>query len=244
MLNKKVIYLFTIKSYQKMLEEIERFNILFDDFIQNPIYEEYVIKNEKKLDEMGHVTISPKMDELEFGYYVNADQINHLKSQFGLMKTTIVIENLPYLENNPFQVSWLKLFVNELDQCLVDLGGMEYLESKSDFLNRISCYRDLETFAVVAPKKQMRPEIIIPYEKTPLDFIIDKLKLEITKTNTNAFLETLENNEMKKLFHIYLTENKINALYPIKNKMDPKKFGDQTESLYFKLIRFNSDKKS
>lgn len=244
MLIKKNIYIFTEFSYAHAIEYLENISFEFDLLVQDPSLGQYFQKNEKKLDELASVIVSPKLPEIEFDCF-EFEEKNRVQYEtlFNKTKTTFAIENLPYLEVNPFQVSWLKLFFKNLGECLIDVGGMELLEDRLTFLERLENYKDLSLFKEEHLHFDRKP-LPVRFEKTPLDFVIDKLNLEIIRLkNSNLekeFAQTLTHESLRNLYNVYLTNSGINSLWPLRNKMDPKKFGDLTEKLYFLVKNFKN----
>lgn len=207
------------------------FDILLGDLFSDDELERY----EKWLDHLALLDANAILSEL------TVDDLNIAPEQtqaqvdfFQKCKSTVSIENLGFIETNPFQVSYLLAFLERMDECLVDLGGMEDLVFKTQWQGDLRRLRQMETLVRIE-----RPLPVIPLAATITQ--VDRIVHEIYRELERLGVETIDTSEMAEKRTRIITpmlqgQYSSNELLTLSG-LNPKDFGDGLEGLKFYLKR-------
>lgn len=197
---------------------------------------------QRQLDEMASFSISQRSTELSFDHFETSPSEGK-RNLFDRAKSSLVLEPLPFLETNPFQVSSIRSFLSRLDEVLIDDEGLGELYKKEEYLQKISELRGVEAlFQAELPSPKVSPKsLFIPVE--PIDFLVRDVYLEVDRILFENQLErTLlklreEKDSLKDLFFI-VRENRLtpDELFR-RSGLSAKSFDDDLEKLKFFLKR-------
>lgn len=170
----------------------EEFEILLKDLFTD---EELEVL-ESKLDAIGAIYVQKKSDEVTFDDFYSEESRREF---FDSCKSMITIENLPYLESNPFQVTYLKDLFAKFHDFLIDQGGVSELMNKSEFLNYLGKFKSLDGAPSIEKSNAPKPmKKSIPVD--PIDFLILDVYKEFDRLkSTSVPFEELS----EKVFSIY-----------------------------------------
>lgn len=222
---------------------VEDFQTRFDQQLEDTFGDDELSLFEKSLDQMAAIYVQPILSELTFDdFYADPDQEKEQREFFETARSSISVENLPYLESNPFQVSYLKELLAPFDQVLIDRGGVETLQFKNEYVLSLEKYKDMDSLIrediPVVPKSSKVPV-------HPMDFLVQdvyhELQVMISQHRTQAVHEELKSlpEKMRKVFEVFQTEGLDAETLMLNSKLIPKDFGDQLERLKFFLRRMN-----
>jgi hypothetical protein len=190
---------------------------------------------ESKIDEIAAVFVGPILSELSFeDFYPHPPQEEAQKKFFVSCKSSLTFENVPYLETNPFQVTYLQSLLDKFDEVLIDRGGVNELVFKSEMQNLLSKLKSIDTMIGIrpAPEKKARPTLI-PVD--PIDFLILDVYREVERLqNVEVDLTDLPLG-LKKVFFLMQKENLDSASLYIRSGLNAKDFDDGLERLKFFL---------
>ena len=231
------ITLFTLLNTSTLEKVVESFQEEFNILLEDCFTDDELTVFEKKIDAMGAIYVQPILSDLSFDdFYFSEDQEIKQRFFFESAKSSILLENLPYLESNPFQVSYLLELLKKFDEVLIDRGGVNDLMFKEDFLRILENLKSMDSIAPAAPPPKMETKTTAPVD--PIDFLIRDVYQEIERTrNVVLPLEDLS-PKVQKVFHI-MKENKLDASELLRaSGLIAKDFDDNLERLKFWLRKF------
>lgn len=211
----------------------------FNIFIEDTYSEEELLEFEKMIDSIAAIYVQPIMEELSFDdFYTETTQADRQKEFFENCRSSIVLENMPYLESNPFQVTYLKMLLSRFGEVLIDRGGIFELIFKDDYLKELKRFKCLDDLLPVFKPTEVRARTSLPVD--PIDFLVLDVYKELDRLLLSQKLEEMEkvvreqNLKVQKLFYT-LKKGKLDAseLYQ-KSGLSPKDFDDYLEKI--KLI--------
>lgn len=209
----------------------------FDELIQDSFTEDELEVMEKKLDALAAVYVNPILQELTFEDF-EADEIH--RNFFESCRSSLLLENLPYLETNPFQVSWLELFLGRFSDFLADKGNLSALVTKKEFFADLSRYKNMDPLTKPA-KPEPRPlQHGLKAPVLPIDFLIVDVYRELSRIEASgklpAALEAVSGFEKARRIYAIMKDGKLdaNSLLGLSG-LNPKEFDDNLEKLKFIL---------
>jgi predicted CopG family antitoxin len=214
---------------------MESFKKEFDELIKDSFSDAELELVEKKLDALAAVYVSPVLSELTFEDF-EADE--SLRAFFESCKSMVLLENVPYLESNPFQVSWLQMFLGKFSSYLVDRGDLT-LGTKQTFLEELGKYKNFDGLIVTekkAPPLQHGTKAPI----LPIDFLILDVYRELDRLKSqekmSAALEVVASMDRPRRLFTIMKEGRLDADTLLRlSGLNPKDFDDNLEKLKFTL---------
>lgn len=234
----KAIYLYSPLSLTELQTIVEAHQVEFDAFLEDTFSEEELAACEKSLDALGAIYVQPILSELTFDdFYPDSDLVEEQESFFGLCKSSVCIENLPDLEVNPFQVTYLIMLLNSFEEILIDGGGALELAFKGPYLKNLMSYRSLMDLTSRSPKMEKRPKDFASLDT--IDFLVHDVYMEIEKLLNNDSIHNEMPEKMRNIFLVMKNEKLGADLILNKSGLNPKDFGDNLERLKFFLRKNN-----
>ena len=177
----RALYLYTSLSLKELEAILAAHQDEFDHYLTELFSDEERSVFEKSIDAIGAVYVQPIITELTFEDFTpKPGQDNEQRHFFETCRSSLCIENLPYLEENPFQVSYLLMLFSSLPEVLIDQGGFEELLFKNGFLQTLESYKSIDTFISSPKEKKIRPP-----QRTqavdPIDFLINDVRQLLIK---------------------------------------------------------------
>lgn len=217
---------------------VETFQEEFETMLKDLYTDDELEMIETKLDAIGAVYVHSISSEISFDdFYFHEDSEKELRGYFNSCRSMITIENLPYLENNVYQVTYLKDLLKKFDDFIVDVGGVSELMTKEDYINYLSQFKDIDGSSKPVSVKPKITKQIIPVD--PIDFLI---------LDVNKEFERLKNKELpfeelsEKVFSIYavLRHERIHDNTDLLKRvgLNAKDLDDGLERLKFWLRKF------
>ena len=223
-----------VTELEKLVDKhLESFEILLKDSFSD----EELTPHEKMLDSMAAVFAQPIISELSFeDFYTNENQAEKQRAFFESAKSSISLENMPYWQSNPFQVTYLIDLVSKFDEILIDTGGVNELMFKEDYLKELAKYKAIDSLYTEKVEKKIEVKTSRPVD--PIDFTILDVYKQIERLKEEQKLETIDIPSEKRMaiFTVMKNEKNLNAqALLIKSGLIAKDFGDNLESLKFFL---------
>ncbi|MFZ4713392.1 MAG: hypothetical protein ACOYL6_06760 [Bacteriovoracaceae bacterium] len=241
-------YFYSPHSVDELKLVLEKTDDAFEHLLEELEEHPYLKIQEKLLSSLANVIPSPILTELSFDdFAVEEGRILEMQKAFDSARSCLCLEDVPYLQANPFQVTWLKILVQFLGPSMVDTGSVVPVKNISDFALELKRVKDLLQMTENGVK-EISPILVkkpfLPVE--PLDFTLRDIYKEMERLKSQdrlTFIEaSIESNEkMKKLFLVI--KNNFQNDYPPthvilqKSGLHPKDFGDFMERLKFLLKR-------
>lgn len=212
----------------------------FDALVKDSFSDDMLLQNERMLDELGAVIVQPILSELSFDdFYADPNLESEQRLFFSTCRSSLCLENIPYFQTNPFQVSYLLLFLGRIQEVLIDQGGVNALVFKKHYLEELQRYKNVDSLLEEVPLKVLETQTNKPVH--PIDFVILDVYKEIDRLGAANKLFSVEelisaqSEKVQKLFSMMRGE-KLDANTLLKKSgLIPKDFGDFLERLKFFL---------
>lgn len=230
------LYLYTPVSFRTLEEVVEAFKEEFDNLLKDSFTEHELEVFEKQIDNIAAIFAQPILEELTFDdFYADPVFENDQRMFFERCKSTIVLDNLPYLESNSFQVSYLKLLLSKFDDVLVDRGGVTELCFKAQFEKDLEKYKTIDSLLRPVEKA---PEVrkISSRPVDPIDFLILDVYKELNRLKGVPVNPEGLPPKIIKIFAVIEAEPKLDADSLLrKTALNAKDLDDGLERLKFWL---------
>jgi hypothetical protein len=220
---------------------VNSFGDHFDLLLKDNFSDEELLIYEDKIDSIGAFFVQPVLNELCFDdFYFHPDQESEQRRFFNDCKSSISVENIPYLENNPFQVTYFVEFFKGFNNVLIDPGGVFELMFKNQFLSEIKGFKGIDSLLNGTNQKEALS--FAPLREDPVQSLIievykelDRLKLKLPSTSELS-------EKAEKIYLIMssqMNSQKWHGADLMKQTgLNPKDFGDALERLKFWLKKF------
>lgn len=227
----------TVKELEAL---VQAHQMDFDSLVKDNFPEDVLNQYEKMLDDLAAVIPQPILSELSFDdFYADPNLEGEQRLFFSSCRSSLCLDNLPYFQTNPFQVSYLLMFLKRIEESLIDQGGVSALVFKKYYMEELSRYKNLETLMEKVSAKVLETKTTKPVH--PIDFVILDVYKEIDRLSAqnkiffaSEQMET-QSEKLKKLFSVMKVE-KLDASALLKRStLIPKDFGDYLERLKFFL---------
>ncbi len=209
----------------------------FDEMINDNFAEDEMELVEKKLDALAAVYVGPILSELSFDDF-EADE--SLREFFNFCRSSLLLENVPYLESNPFQVTWLQMFLGRMSHFLADKGNLSALLAKEIFLSELGKLKNMDGLIKVDKPKVAPLQHGLKAPILPIDFLIIDVYKELERIRESGMilvvLEQVADREKVRRLFVIMKEGKLDAHSLLSlSGLIPKDFDDNLEKLKFIL---------
>lgn len=212
----------------------------FDTLLEESFSDEELLTYEIMIDSIGALYVQPILEELSFDdFYANPHMEDQQHDFFKYCRSSIALENLPYLENNPFQVTYLKILLSRFGEVLIDPGGVSELQFKEDYLKELNRFKGIDELLQYTKPIEVHAWTSMPIE--PIDFLVQDVYKELERLSLagkGKELEEVIKEQNAKIQKLFLVLNKghfdASLLYQ-KSGLSPKDFDDYLEKLKFTL---------
>jgi hypothetical protein len=222
-----ILYLYSKTDPLELQVQVDQFRKEFEINLGDLFSEIELTRFERLLDELATVDVQPVLDDISFEDF-NAPP--EMRASFEEMRSVICLENMPFLENNPFQVSYLTRLIKEIGEVLIDRGGIEDLQHGIDFIAEIKILKSMESLI------ETEPTPVTLMIKGPIDYLLDDIYREIDRLEGQVLLANM--TERQQRIFVPLQKHRPDSLNLLKlSGLNPKDFGDGLESLKFFLKR-------
>lgn len=219
---------------------IEAHQVDFDALVKDSLSDEILLLQEKLLDDLGAVIVQPILSELSFeDFYPDPNLENEQRAFFATCRSSLCLENLPYFQTNPFQVTYLLLLLQRVNEVLIDQGGVSALVFKKSYLEELNKYKNLDSLITKESEKILETKTTKPVH--PIDFVVLDVYKELDRLMlaNKMFLVTeqiaTQSEKVQKLCTIMRGEKLDANTLLKKSALIPKDFGDDLERLKFFL---------
>lgn len=240
----KTHYLYLSHISQEVQAIVESHQERFSNYLDGSFSDDELHYYDNMLDALAAVDVGPILSELSFDdFYPNPVKEMAQQQFFNSCRSVITLDNLPFLESNPFQVTYLIELLKNFNEALIDRGGIWELQFKVDYLDFLSQFKSLDDLLSLESKPQLaeQPWKGIPIE--PIDFLVLDVYKEVDRLN-----HSMEKKELlgKFLGHPLKLQQLLkktqdgrvspNELFR-KSGLQPKEFDDLLERLKILLKR-------
>ena len=232
-------HLLFLKTETTVLERLfESFQEEFDELLQDNFTDDELEVFEKKLDALAAVYIQPLSNELSFDdFYADPRKEDEQRKFFEECRSLITFENFPYLETNPFQVTYLQELLKKFDEILVDRGGTYELLFKDEYLSYLNGFKNIDPLIRAARPAPLITRTSKPVD--PIDFLILHVGSELKRLEGVSLpLQELP-EKIRTIYDVMISEEEKDASYLLsKTGLNAKDFDDGLERLKFWLKKF------
>lgn len=223
-----------VSTLEKVVESFqEDFNILLEDCFTD----EELRVFEKDIDSISAIYVQPIFSELSFDdFYSKPEEEQKQRFFFETCKSSILLENLPYFENNPFQVTYLLELLKKFDEVLIDRGGMNELLFKETFVAQLQSFKTMDQ--IVPAVVPARPEIKTSAPIDPIDFLILDVYREIERTQSVSLPIEELSSKVQKIYQVMKTGRMDSTDLLRASGLIAKDFDDGLERLKFWLKKY------
>lgn len=230
---------FYFKLSVKDLENVvSAYQVEFDTLLEDCFSDEELLSFETLIDAIAAVYVQPILSEMSFDdFYADEIREEDQRNFFHSAKSSICLENLPYFESNPFQVTYLKTLLKKFPEVLIDCGGVNTLMFKDQYLLDLSKFKDIDS--LVPLSEAPRPEIKTSKPLDPIDFFIFDVYKEIDRLKLSDKWQSLnfdgQSDNLIKIFKVMSAEKLDSSALLRKTGLNAKTFDDTLERLKFWL---------
>lgn len=220
-----------VKELEKV---VEAFQEEFDSILDETFSEDELTLFEKQIDAIAAIYVQPVLTDLSFDdFYPDPEFETEQKTFFESARSSILIENLPYLENNPFQVSYLKELINKFSEVLIDRGGVSELIFKEKFLSTLRNLKTIEHYTASNEEKKVMP--VVAKSIDPIDFLIADVYKEVDRLKESDVDFKDLNPKLVQLFEVMKRDRLDSMSLFRRSGLNAKDFDDGLEKLKFFL---------
>lgn len=207
----------------------------FEALVGDTFTEEESIKHEKHLDSLAAVYVQPILSELSFDdFYPNPLLEEKQRTFFKRCRSSLCLENIPYFESNPFQVTYLIDLLWSFEEVLIDRGGVQELTFREDYLADLKKYKTMESLLTDIEVRPVEAKSSPRAPVNPIDFLIRDVYKELDRLKSVDLAESSE--KMKKIYSVMIGEKDDDASSLLrKTGLGAKDFDDHLEKLKFFL---------
>lgn len=227
------IYLYSAHPPLELEVLVDEYKKAFETELGDLFSDEDLVRFERQLDELATLDVQPRLESLSLDdFAIDESARASLAQFFEECRAVICLENVPFLENNPFQVSYLRGLLRHVGPLLVDLGGLVELMTSEEFLSSIARLRSVDAL-VPAVDVVTKPRATEP---TLADLLLVDVYRELDRLEGQVTMAAM--SERQQRIFVLLRTGRPSAVELLKlSGLNPKDFGDGLESLKFFLKR-------
>lgn len=211
----------------------------FDQLLGDTFSEQELTTFEKMIDSIAAIYVQPIMSEITFDdFYATPSEEDKQRNFFESAKSSISLENIPYLESNPFQVTYLIDLLWTLDEVLIDRGGISELCFKKAYLDDLKKFKTIESLIPETQEKKI-PVITTKAPVGPIDFLIQDIYKELTRLESIQIPHEELSEKARKIYEVMKVDRPDSDTIFKLSGLIPKDFDDNLEKLKFFLKKIN-----
>lgn len=232
----QALYLYVPLDVRLVEEIIDSHSRSFEEELKDLFSEDELESFHEKLETMALYSVNLKPQEITFDDFETDLSDPAKRALFDSSRALVVLDNIPFLESNAFQVSTLRSFLDRLPEVLVDETGLGRLLSKKEYLEKIAHLRGIDTYIQTQkPPQRQESSSSVPVE--PIDFLVRDTYQQMERIVSEKLLEkTLialrtEKDSVKDLFFLVRESRPEPTELFRRSGLKSKAFGDDLERL-------------
>jgi hypothetical protein len=230
----KALNLYFRLSVKELERVIEDYQTEFDTVLEDTFSDDELLKYEPMIDSIAALYVQPLSSELSFDdFYADPQQEDKQRSFFESCRSSLVLENLPFYESNPFQVTYLTDLLWSFEEVLIDTGGVNNLMFRKDYLEELKRYKTMESLLTDMPEKIVETKSFLPV--TPIDFLIVDVYKELDRLKSFAYSVDELSEKPRRIYEVMKAERLDSSSILKKTGLIPKDFDDGLERVKFFL---------
>lgn len=221
-------------SVKELERVIEDYQVEFDQALEDTFSDDELLKYEPMIDSIAALYVQPISNELSFDdFYADPAQEDKQRLFFESSRSSIVLENLPYFESNPIQVTYLTDLLWSFEEVLIDPGGVSNLMFRKDYLEELKRYKTMDSLLTDKVEKVIETKTSVPV--TPIDFLVLDVYKELDRLKGYAIPESDLGEKPRRIYEAMKNERLDSTSLFRKSGLIPKDFDDGLERLKFFL---------
>lgn len=207
---------------------------VFNHSLEDLFSDDELLRYENLIDSIAAIYVQPILSDLSFDdFYADSVFESEQKSYFLECRSSICLENIPYLETNPFQVSYLLELLGLLPGILVDRGGVNELLFEKDYGRMLTRFKKMEDLVSQVTPRPIEVKTSKPVD--PIDFYIRDVYFELERLRDQKISIDELSPKIQKIFHV-MEMGHFDASELLKRVgLNPKELDDGLERLKFWL---------
>ncbi|WPU66808.1 hypothetical protein [Peredibacter starrii] len=221
-------------SVKELERVIEDYQVEFDQALEDTFSDDELLKYETMIDSIAALYVQPISNELSFDdFYAYPSQEEKQRLFFESCRSSLVLENLPYFESNPIQVTYLTDLLWSFEEVLIDPGGVSNLMFRKDYLEELKRYKTMDSLLTDKVEKVVETKSSVPV--TPIDFLVLDVYKELDRLKGFTIPENDLGEKPRRIFEAMKNERLDSTSLFRKSGLIPKDFDDGLERLKFFL---------
>ncbi|WP_408095789.1 hypothetical protein ACJVC5_12155 [Peredibacter sp. HCB2-198] len=221
-------------SVKELERVIEDYQAEFDQALEDTFSDDELLKYEPMIDAIAAIYVQPISNELSFDdFYGDPAQEEKQRLFFESCRSSIVLENLPYFESNPIQVTYLTDLLWSFEEVLIDPGGVSNLMFRKDYLEELKRYKPMDSLLADKPEKVIETKTSVPV--SPIDFLVLDVYKELDRLRGFAVPVDDLGEKPRRIYEAMKNEKLDSTGLFKKSGLIPKDFDDGLERLKFFL---------
>ena len=221
-------------SVKELERVIEDYQVEFDQALEDTFSDDELLKYEPMIDSIAALYVQPISTELSFDdFYADPAQEDKQRLFFESSRSSIVLENLPYFESNPIQVTYLTDLLWSFEEVLIDPGGVSNLMFRKDYLEELKRYKPMDSLLTDKVERVIETKTSIPV--TPIDFLVLDVYKELDRLKGYVIPESDLGEKPRRIYEAMKNERLDSSSLFRKSGLIPKDFDDGLERLKFFL---------
>jgi hypothetical protein len=206
----------------------------FDTLLKDAFVDKELEIYSPQIDALAATYVQPVLEGLTFEDFTSEPQKSSLQKEFfSLAKSSLCLENVPFLETNPFQVTYFNELLKRFDQVLIDRGGVSELSFKEDFLKSLESFKTIDDLTPLPSKAT--PAIKHSRPVDPIDFLVQDVYDAFARLKINPPSDEDLNPKVRQIYRIIQAEQLNSDELFRKSGLNAKDFDDGLERLKFWL---------
>jgi hypothetical protein len=223
------LMIYTTLTEMELALKLEAHQEEFEVLLGDTFSEDELEGMERQLETLASIEAQPLLDAVSFSDLTAKSGEEELQERFFTRcRSCLCLENLPYLETHPLQVTYLIDLMWMFDEALVETPGGESVLFKQDFLQELKPLSNVESLLRKTP---LPPRPSAPVE-SPVDFVLRDIHREVARL-AGAIVEVPDRFAV--LWPLVQDTSLDTHTLLQRSGLHPKDFGDRLESLKFFL---------
>lgn len=221
-------------SISDLEKNLEAFQVDFDALLEDSFSDDELQRHEGKLDGIAAISAQPLSGELSYSDLTPDPETELLQEAFfRSCRSFLILENVPYLETNPFQVTYLLELLKLFPEALIDRGDHFCLQFKNAFLLEVTKFSGIDALLPIVIERKL--DVLTKRPVDPIDFLILDVYRELERLKGKVIATDELPEKLRKIAKVMNEERGDASFLLRKSGLTAKDFDDGLERLKFWL---------
>ena len=204
----------------------------FETLLGDTFSEAELEVHEHQLESLAEVTVQPMLEAMSFeDLLTDTELADKMRAFFQRCRSCLVLEHLPFLVDNPFQVTYLVDLLWSFEEVIVDPGGDERAVFRKEFLQELKRFKGMDIYL---PQERVRPALR-PQAGDPIEELILAIRQELQRLAQRPIDHGPLSERALGLLQVIRQNEGAGAQLLQASGLNAKDFGDTLERLKFFL---------